>query len=1671
MLRPSRLRRALARIGAGLGLTVVAVGSIAGGALLHLGTPVTRRVAQDVTNQVMGSLFRGRIILGAVDSLGLGGLTLRDVIVQEPRGGQVLQASGVAASADVIAILQNILLGSGEMQITISSVRVEHVDVLVEASPDGGVTLGQAFEPVPSKKPQAPPTTPSRPTRISLPKIEVGHAWAHGTIAPPQSLDAEVKELHGAVLVTDEGVSLDLDRTQLVERALLPANLPGSSAMLDGSVVFHLWLGDTMALSGAYAGRVGGVELSVSGGMDDDRLSGTVSIPYVTPEELATLVPDHPVTQPVSLSVEADGPLDSIEGAVEVNTAPEDALLGAQVRVDTRVDLDESALEADIGVEAFDLRLVGKDLPATEASAEAHVSAGFSNLWAIAEVRTEPTSIVGQDIPAADVHAVYAGDELSGTLTAHESGMPVRGMFTLLPRNVVRFLVETEAPSLAAVPRLGGALTGSARVRVEGTASSEALDVRLRGNLGGIGAAGAASLGSATLEGSLTGPIDNPRIAATVAGRGLQAGDLAFETVRVEAHGGLTTPTVSARLTRGDDAIAASANLSAAAMSASNVRLSVRRGGEEIEGKVARIGQGPGGLRIEGVDIKGTDVGGIQGGLTINGSDITGAVRAENLDLTRIAKMVGLPFAVGGLASVDVALDRDAQGRPKGKVLLELENGAFASVSGVSAHFTATLAEEQLFADGLFRLIGEEQERTQERTANRPPIGTTRPEPGALGAVEDLHCGGSIARVRLSRAQAKVSGPLLQASTWNEALGSAEVAAERLDLGCLVEAFPIASTWVSDVRGRLNAYAAVARTAGDRFPTLSKLVVNTTGLQVSGPRGFFEEAEQPPWTSRFINAQVEASLDGKSGRATTKLDVHDGDSLLAVALGADLDLAALLDRPLDRWATLQRTPFEATLAIPRRRVGTFRRRLPAPFNESIPPLSGEVQLDASVKGTIADPSLDMRFRGYGVSYGNRRTAGSERFAFPLDLDLRTTYAADKVALDATVAKGSARIATIEGRATVPLALLTEPAPKQRPFAMLGKEESSAGAGASGTSAAPTDTKAASRITGDLVARITKAPLSELPLLGDLGVAGTLSGEIAMRGFGVNPTVNVQLDIPDLRIGDDLAFDRAAIAFSIAPPGEQPTQATQATQPAPAPAQGPGDKAVASVELVTKDGGSFNLKGFAGVTWKDGLIPGLDAKRPSDVTVRAQRFRLAAAQPAVEGVLSRIDGYLDGSLHLGKALTEGVALDKLEANMTVSQGVVNIPTLGQELQNLTLRLQAKNGKLTVTDLSANGLSGRLTGGAEVRLDGLSFVNAKGEIKIAKGEEIPLTIEGVPLGTMRTEINVTAEKKGEDLVIVASVPTFNLNLPSLSAPSVQGLGANADVAISHKLGPEEEPEAPSDSKSRLVLRVPLGDIHVEGSGLDIHVTSPQNAQLTIVSGGETKISGDIVVRQGSFEGFGKRLDVERALVRLRPENVSNPYINAVAYYDAPDGTRIFIEYSGDVLPITDDKLRLRSEPALTQQEIFSKLLFGSGQSTDESSSGSTGAGGVAADVGGSIASSQLDALIQGLTPLRGLSTTLGTTETGGLKTGVAYEIGNNLTAAATYEEASKSRTAGGGATTGTTSGTPTGAAGSVGARTEFSVDWRFHRNWLIRGTVGVGNTQTSSGVLDVLWQYRY
>ncbi len=63
-----------------------------------------------------------------------------------------------------------------------------------------------------------------------------------------------------------------------------------------------------------------------------------------------------------------------------------------------------------------------------------------------------------------------------------------------------------------------------------------------------------------------------------------------------------------------------------------------------------------------------------------------------------------------------------------------------------------------------------------------------------------------------------------------------------------------------------------------------------------------------------------------------------------------------------------------------------------------------------------------------------------------------------------------------------------------------------------------------------------------------------------------------------------------------------------------------------------------------------------------------------------------------------------------------------------------------------------------------------------------------------------------------------------------------------------------------------------------------------------------------------------------------------IVALARWDSPADFRVYAEYTGNA---TDGKLRLTSEPALTQDQIVSLLMFGSPEGTSGSNASAASA----------------------------------------------------------------------------------------------------------------------------------
>jgi translocation and assembly module TamB len=1600
----------------GLGFSVVFLAAAVGSVVIHLDLPPTRRLILTIVNDALAKVFQGQIIADEIDRASLAGVDIRSAVVLDPKGAQVIRASGIHARADVLGIVYNLFSNGGPIWISLPSVRVDDAVVLVEREP--GVALPTVAEAFLLRGSATPPAPGQRGVRVDLDRIEIGHAWVHGMIAAPRALDADVSRIVGALHLGPAGLTLDVEQTGITDRALLPAQLAGSAN-------YHLRLGPTpvrpedgspapsatMKMWTVFAGQIGAVEVQVRGGLEEHRLTATAEIPRATPAELATVIRDLPIHEALSATIELDGdiPTFSIHGDV--------AFEGAQgprgkAEIEGRLDIaHDLKFEADVAAHAVDPAIFAA-ITATPVDVAGRVKFELGPLQRLQiDATTTPFAIGADAVPAADVHLVLDRGSLSGNATLYEDGAPIDATFVLAPGGALAFAATTDVASLGAVPRIAAAVDGSAHVKVVGTLRAGVIDAKVNALYSGLRAPGGVAIEHGGLDGHLNGSTSAPGaidLDATVWGRQMKASGYVFDRVTGRAHGPLARPQVTASLLThppregapdddpAADGVQVSGTIDTLSRGARDVKVRVRRDGTEVLGSVARIGVGAGGVRLEGVDLEGAGTGKIAGGLTVRGREIVGKIHGEGVDLERVGKLVGVAQRVRGVADFDVDLQPTARGR-KGHVTVQLENGEVSVLTGVSALLTATFDDGKVTTDGLIRLIA----HTPEKSGDREP------------------CSGAVAQIRLTGGEGELPGHLLDPSSYARLSGQVHVAADDWDLRCLARLAPGVGLFVSDVRGKLTARVDVARKPGQRFVSLHELFARTAGLEIAGPQAF--GADAPAWESRKMDVQLTGDVDGGTGESKLRAALFDGELVADAAIAATLDFAGLVDRPKDRYALLRRAPLAGRISIPRRRFSSFVT-LPSFMLDKVPALSGEIAADAYVDGTVDQPFFTARVSTFKMAVAQRLTGDEATpWSLPLDAEVLATYDAEKATIDLHVKDGAKEVATANGEVAFDLHKLL-------------------------AGGAPT-------YTGGFYAKLDEVPLGDVPWFADHDVAGHMSGTVSMSGLHEHPEMKVDLTLPDLQIGTDLFFNEGSLKVEIAPP-------TGAA----------GDRSTARVQahLAAQDGGLLDASAFAGVLWQRGLLPTLDAETAADFYAKAQSLRLAVFHPGVADILSKLDGYLDGDVRVGwKRLAAGDRAS-IDAKMKVKSGVIHVPQIGQELHDATITIESKpDGTIELSDIRAEGTRGRITGAATAHLDGLRFQRADGAFEIAKGQEIPLTLEGVPLGNAYGTIKIAAEKHDNQIAATLSIPQLHLDLPADTARGVQPLDDNPHITVSHRLGAGKEARADDALAWKLIFDI--GRIDVAGTNLDVTVSGSKTFPPTVELTDRARVSGDIeLLPGGTIQFFGKQFAIEeKGLVRLRAEDTSNPYLNVTARWrGAPEGTSVFVEYIGVLQPITSEKLKFRSEPPLGQPQILAMLLGASDNGGTFAGGVQTGAGPSAQQVAGGVAvelvQAQMNALLSG-TVFKGFSTQFSTNDDGTLRPGVAYAIGDKLHATASYTTST-------GGTSTTAPGSTLGGNAGAQSQTVLSLDWRFLPTWLLRGTAAVGGDQPAGG-LDVLWQYRY
>lgn len=1600
----SRLRRALHRIAAGLGLGVVLTGSLAAGVVLHLDLPPARRGIERVLRAALSGALEGEIDARGFEHVGLDGVALREVTVRAPGGDEVLRATGVRAEADVPAIVRSVL-GDGELRLALPFVRIDAVDVLVEPNARGELGLAAAFRPRATEQ-----RGPARPVHFTLAQAEIGVVHARGRPDGARAIDADARDVTAFVRVEPGSVAIDLAPVRVTERALLARPIEGAAALLvrlQGPKDEGDPAPSTLRLSASFAGRAGDVGVVAATHLEGRHLEVAAVVPRALPEQVRAIAPAYPLLDAVAVSATASGDLPTLDFQVKAITdrngsaaAQGHVVLGRPLRADCTFSTD--ALDARVAL------ATGPALAVTSRG-KVHVDLG-TLVFVRVDAATDATSLGGTPVPATEATAVFDGIGWSGSAKIHEPGAPTRATFSTTQDGGVRFDVTADVPSLAKAPRLQRArLSGAASVHAAGTFRGGVLDAAIDGQVRSLGVAPGVTVERAAVKGRVNGALGALAVDATVTAAEAHAGGYGAESATVHVKGPVLRPAVRAHVIDfRHNVIDASATVDAKAAAAERIQLRVERDGAVTSGRIARVGPRGGVLAIEGVAIESPDFGAIAGSLRVSGGELLGDLRADGVDLAAVRKFLGLPRALEGRADIAVSLAR-AKGGRTGTVHVALRDAGAdvvpaLFVGGVSAQLDATFTGDRVQASGHVALAG-----------------------------RGGRCDGQIAKVRFEGGDGRLHGPLLAASTWEDVIGRVTIAADDWDLGCLAEATPIPLP-LSEVFGIVSAKLTLDRPEKQRFPSIHGLTAVTRYLSLAGPERPADKpgaSPAPPWSTRDVDVDLTGDLDGQTGEAALHVAFWDEALLANGSFFATLDLGALAD---GRTGPVAATPIAGRLTVPRRPIDALRT-LPSFVRDNLPRLGGEAAADAYVAGTLASPRAVVRVQAWGLAPGASPGAEASPWTLPVDVDAAAAYDGDRAMLDAHVAHDGRSLARAEAALTVPLAKVLEGGPAL-----------------------------AASIAGRAAVTVDGLPLGDLPAFGARAVRGDLRGTASLEGLGSEPRLTVDLDADGLKIGPDLTFPEARLSFR--------TQRGRPSESA---------TALAAVHLADSAGGAFDATGSVDVDWRSGLVPVPRQDRPGSASARFRRFRLATAEPFLGGVVHDLDGFVDGDVGAGWGRLDDVNKATWNADLRIADARFHLPQLGQELrlsgdETGPLRVRAdRDGTVRVEHLVARGTTGKVTGEAIAHLDGLAFRDATAKLAIAEGDALPITIEGALLGSVWGTLAFASSQgldtagRGKVLSVDLHSTDLHLLLPRSSSRDLQPLDKNPDIVVLQDRVPPPEPASPDGLALRFVAR--LENMVIEGDGMRVTLSTFEATPPTFVFGAAPQASGDIRLLRGTVEVMGRKFELDQGTVHLS-NVVSNPYLDVTAHWDAPDGSTIFVDYSGTLLPITQNKLRFRSNPARTQQQAIAFLLFGSetgGELTKPSGDPSVANAGVgdkvghaAADLGGDLAAAQFNALLKGIGPLKGLSTRLGSTDAGGMKTSLVYQVGDTLSAVATYEGGASTATPGTGSTT--------GSAGAAAPGAFVSVDWRFYKNWLIRATVGT-SADVPKGEVDLLWQYRY
>ncbi len=322
--------------------------------------------------------------------------------------------------------------------------------------------------------------------------------------------------------------------------------------------------------------------------------------------------------------------------------------------------------------------------------------------------------------------------------------------------------------------------------------------------------------------------------------------------------------------------------------------------------------------------------------------------------------------------------------------------------------------------------------------------------------------------------------------------------------------------------------------------------------------------------------------------------------------------------------------------------------------------------------------------------------------------------------------------------------------------------------------------------------------------------------------------------------------------------------------------------------------------------------------------------------------SHVQATLKGSLHLGifsaflgsgdringvlitdLIINGSIEQPSLKGNIQLVSGLYEIADFGTTIRDITLSAEAKGSRIVISSLTAiDGASGehkgRINGqgylevkhlfspGVDIRLDLTDFQVAQSDSFMGKATgSLFLKGEGVRSKVTGEVLLEPAELYLEEAAS-SNIPTINI--------------MNQQVSPQKQVKKDKSKE--NDSKLfpiELKLNAPK-DFRIQGFGLE---SSWSGVMIVVGTVGDPQLVGAIKIESGKLDVFGKAMKIKEGSITYKETPKDDPYLLITSVREVDAGTTVKLVIEGYA---SDPRFTFLSIPALPEEEILSRLLFG-------------------------------------------------------------------------------------------------------------------------------------------------